>query len=84
MVLNPTNKAREKEPNLLIIDATITRDSNKSLLWTLKAVTSKNDDCSIARKRRSSIAFWQVQGSKCAWAWKPVDTHAGLSDCWRS
>jgi transposase len=35
-------------------------------------------------QRESAEAFYRELASRCAWGWKPVDTRAGSSACWRS
>jgi hypothetical protein len=57
---------------------------NKSHMWIAKQENCKRGDSGTAQKRRRSTAIWRSEESECAWAWKPVDRHAGLNDCWRS
>ena len=33
---------------------------------------------------RSSTGSWRSEESACAWEWRPLDIHAGSSDCWDS
>ena len=68
---------------MLIIDAIITRASNKLHLWIARLENCKSGDWSTLTRRSSTVSSLPRE-RRCALGWKPGGMRAGSSDCWRN